>query len=134
VPVAEGGHLHPDLIAVPPAAGRLAVARGQRAAEIVAAAAPGTVAAGVRVDVLVTRERSEATVLALQDVEVLAVRPAPADEAPRGGGRPVAATLRVTLDQAVRLAAADAFAREVRLLARAPGDRRRSGALTAGGG
>jgi pilus assembly protein CpaB len=36
----------------------------------------------------------------------------------------VAATLRVTVRQAVYLAAAQAFAREIRLLARAPGDHR----------
>ena len=40
------------------------------------------------------------------------------------GGR-VAASLRVTLRQAVYLAAAQAFASELRLLPRAPGDDRR---------
>jgi pilus assembly protein CpaB len=44
------------------------------------------------------------------------------------------ATLRVTLKQAVYLTAAQNFAREVRLLPRAPGDRRRSGRLAAEGG
>ena len=45
----------------------------------------------------------------------------------------VAATLRVTVRQAVYLAAAGSFAREIRLLARAPGDRRRVGAVSAAG-
>jgi len=44
------------------------------------------------------------------------------------------ATLRVTLKQAVYLTAAQNFAREVRLLPRAPGDRRRAGRLVADGG
>ena len=39
----------------------------------------------------------------------------------------VAATLRVTVRQAVYLAAAGAFAREIRLLPRAPGDHRLTG-------
>jgi pilus assembly protein CpaB len=45
----------------------------------------------------------------------------------------VAASLRVTLRQAVYLAAAQDFARELRLLPRAPGDRRHGRAgLSAG--
>ena len=50
-----------------------------------------------------------------------------------GRTRAVAATLRVSVRQAVDLAAAGSFAREIRLLARAPGDRRRVGALSAPG-
>jgi pilus assembly protein CpaB len=46
----------------------------------------------------------------------------------------VAATLRVSVRQAVYLAAAQAFARELRLLARAPGDRRRTGTVSVGEG
>jgi len=136
VPVAAGDPVGPALLEAagpPPGAG---VGRGERAAEVVAAAAPGSVAAGARVDVLVTRDRggAGATELALQDVEVLAVRAASAgDEPRRTGARTVAATLRVTIRQAVYLAAAGAFAREIRLLARAPGDRRRVGALSAAG-
>jgi pilus assembly protein CpaB len=60
---------------------------------------------------------------------VLAAQPAPAEDAP---GPHVSATLRVTVQQAVYLAAAGAFAREVRLLARAPGDRRRAAATVVG--
>jgi pilus assembly protein CpaB len=87
------------------------------------------------VDVLVTRDRGAgagATELALQDVEVLAARPAASGEGERRT-RTVAATLRVSVRQAVYLAAAGSFAREIRLLARAPGDRARLGALSAQG-
>ena len=61
-------------------------------------------------------------------------RPAePAGDGPRRSGPTVAATLRVSVRQAVFLAAAGSFAREIRLLARAPGDRGRVGALSAPG-
>jgi pilus assembly protein CpaB len=98
------------------------VRRGERAIEVVATGSPRLVTTGARVDVLVTRER--ATQLALEDVEVLAARAAVArdDAAPQ-----VAATLRVTLRQAVYLTAAGAFAREIRLLPRAAGDHRVAG-------
>jgi len=128
VPVPEGGHVtaHQLVAAVAPGP---AVRRGERAAEVLASGSPEHVAAGARVDVLVTRERGDggpgATELALEDVEVLAARPAGAGG--EEGGRRVAATLRVTVGQAVYLAAAGAFARDIRLLARAPGDRRRAG-------
>ena len=102
------------------AAGPL-VRRGERAAEVVGRASGELVVAGVRVDVVVTRERR--TELALEDVEVLASRPAPAEDA----GPQVAATLRVTVPQAVYLAAASAYATEIRLLVRAPGDRAATG-------
>jgi pilus assembly protein CpaB len=98
--------------------------RGERAAEVVGRASPELVVGGVHVDVVVTREhRAE---LALEDVEVLATRPVPAAER-EGTGPQVAATLRVTVTQAVYLAAASAYATEIRLLARAPGDRRATG-------
>ena len=120
VPVEQGGAVGTLLLEPPPPVA--AIGKGERAAEVVAQAAPGTVAAGSRVDVLVTRERG-GTQLALQDVEVLAARAAP--KAPNEDTRGTAATLRVSLRQAVYLAAAGASAREIRLLARAPGDRAR---------
>jgi pilus assembly protein CpaB len=105
---------------------------GERIAEIVAAGSPQLVAPGARVDVLVTREARAgapgATELALEDVEVLSAAPAAgAAGAPDGdAGTPrVALALRVTLRQAVYLAAAQAFARELRLLPRGAGDRAR---------
>jgi pilus assembly protein CpaB len=94
---------------------------------------------GARVDVLVTRDRAETATggaeLALQDVEVLAAHRASAAETSRGrdaSGPLVAATLRVGVRQAVFLAAAQSFAREIRLLVRAPGDRRHGGSVRVG--
>jgi pilus assembly protein CpaB len=114
------------------------LAPGERAAEVLARADPAAVVAGARVDVLVTREASAggagSTLLALANVEVLAARPVPAaaagagwtgDADPAAGGPLVAASLRVRVRDAVYLAAAQSFARELRLLVRAPGDRAR---------
>ena len=107
--------------------------RGERVAEVLAVGAPVALAPGARVDVLVTRDEGGAgggTVLALQDVEVLGARPGPAASGESAAGAPrVLASLRVTLREAVYLAAAQAFARELRLLPRAAGDHRRSAAL-----
>jgi pilus assembly protein CpaB len=114
--------------------------RGERAVEV--SVAGGDVLAGsapgARVDVLISTDAREGpgrTLLALEDVELLDLR------AGAGAGAGVAgieaegagatasgtATLRVTLRQAVYLTAAQNFAREVRLLPRPPGDRRRAG-------
>ena len=46
----------------------------------------------------------------------------------------MAATLRVSVRDAVYLAAAQSFAREIRLLPRAAGDRARTGTITVGQG
>ena len=105
------------------------IRRGERAAELVGRASPELVVAGAHIDVVVTRERRAE--LALEDVEVLATRPVPAAERD-GEGPQVAATLRVTVAQAVYLAAASAYANEIRLLVRAPGDRRATGRPTVG--
>ncbi|HYF24520.1 MAG TPA: RcpC/CpaB family pilus assembly protein, partial [Baekduia sp.] len=99
-------------------------------AELVARGALELLGPGARVDVLVTRERGDGegeTRLALEDVEVLRARPAPDDGGARTatGGPAVAVALRTTLRQAVWLAAAESFAREIRLLPRAAGDERR---------
>ncbi len=105
------------------------VGPGERVAQIVAHADPAAVVPGAEVDVLVTRDgsgsRPGATVLALQDVEVLAAAAAPqaAGDGQDAAGTRVAASLRVSVRQAVYLAAAQSFARDLRLLARAPGDR-----------
>lgn len=108
---------------------------GERIAEIVALGSPELITPGSRVDVLVTPEPDASengrAVLALEDVEVLQAAPAETgdDAADKATGKPspgarVAAALRVTLRQAVYLAAAQDFARELRLLPRAAGDRR----------
>ncbi len=115
----------------PPSAGT--VARGERSVEVVASGSPKLVAAGTRVDVLVTRE-GHGTRLALQDVEVLAARSEPAGDHDASGAARVAATLRVTVRQAVYLTAAQSFAREVRLLPRAAGDAKLSGPVEVGEG
>jgi pilus assembly protein CpaB len=136
--VAPGAVVTLEHVVLPEGPAATALRPGERAADVVAAGAAGEIVAGARVDVLVTRERNEAGAggaeLALQDVEVLAAGPAAPDAAPRSGGAGplVAATLRVTVRQAVFLAAAQSFAREIRLLARAPGDRGRVGAPPVG--
>lgn len=99
---------------------------GERVAELVATGSPQLVRPGSHVDVVVTRGGDGSpggAELALEDVEVLAVAPAPADR--DDGAARVAASLRVTVRQAVFLAAAQSFAREIRLLPRAAGDDRR---------
>ena len=109
------------------------IRRGERGTEVAVAGGEALAGAppGTRVDVLVTTEsRSGAggrTYLALQDVELLGARPADGSAAGDAGAGPHAttlATLRVTLREAVFLTAAQSFAREIRLLVRAPGDRR----------
>jgi pilus assembly protein CpaB len=96
-------------------------------ADLVALGSSELVQPGGRVDVLVTRQRGDgagSTTLALEDAEVLAAHPVEA--AAGGDGSPrVAVSLRVTLRQAVYLAAAQSFARELRVLPRAAGDDRR---------
>jgi pilus assembly protein CpaB len=112
---------------------------GERIAEVVAAGRPDLIQPGTRVDVLVSRDQGDGapgrTVLALEDVEVLAAAPAEVGAGDGGGegngaaggaaAQRVAASLRVNLRQAVYLAAAQSFARELRLLPRAAGDRSR---------
>jgi pilus assembly protein CpaB len=113
------------------AVSRATVAPGERVADVVAHADPAAVTPGAHVDVLVTRDASGSrpgrTVLALQDVEVLAAASAPpaSDAQGASGGSRVAASLRVSVREAVYLAAAQSFARDLRLLVRAPGDRAR---------
>jgi pilus assembly protein CpaB len=128
VALPAGSILTASVLRRPDAAAEAAIGPGERVAQIVAHGDPRAVVPGARVDVLVTREgdgsRAGTTTLALADVEVLDAHPASADDAqdPSGGAR-VAATLRVRVRDAVYLAAAQAFARDIRLLARAPGDR-----------
>jgi len=100
---------------------------GERVADLVARGSAELIRPGGRVDVLVTREHGDgggATTVALEDAEVLAARAAPAADGGDAAGARVAVSLRVTLRQAVYLAAAQSFARELRLLPRAAGDRR----------
>jgi pilus assembly protein CpaB len=100
---------------------------GERVADIVARGSAALIRPGGRVDVLVTRERGDGsgmTTVALEDAEVLAAHAASGGDDAETAGDRVAASLRVTVRQAVYLAAAQSFARELRLLPRAAGDRR----------
>jgi len=97
---------------------------GERIADIVAIGDAALVRPGVRVDVLVTRDRGErtgSTRLALEDAEVVGVAAAPGDGGDPTGMR-IAVALRVTVKQAVYLAAAQNFATELRVLPRSPDD------------
>ena len=97
---------------------------GERAATVRVTGAFDDAQPGARVDVVVsTQPAAEGgrTFVALQDVELLG----------RRGGL---VTLRVTARQAVYLTAAANFAKEIRLLVRPPGDRRRIGAAAVGEG
>jgi pilus assembly protein CpaB len=150
VALPSGAYLTPELLsgsAPGPAAGGLP--RGQRAVEVAVAGGGALESAGPgwRVDVLVSREASDgrgSTSVALENVELLAIRPAGGEGAglAAGGGPdegPAAAvtavaTLRVTLRQALYLTAAQNFAREVRLLPRPAGDTARAGGAAIGSG
>jgi len=112
---------------------------GQRVVEVSVAGGDALGGAGIdaRVDVLITTEPGAGagrSYVALEDVELLAARPgAGGDLGPGGEGDGGAAgggslaSLRVTARQAVFLTAAENFAREIRLLLRPPGDRRKVG-------
>jgi len=133
VPLAAGGYVTAGALGGP-VRSRGGLPRGQRAVEVAVAGggplADGT-APGARVDVLVSTEGQEGsgrTFLALQDVQLLSLRPGSAGTAEGDSKADAVATLRVTLRQAVYLTAAQNFAREVRLVPRPPGDRARSGA------
>lgn len=135
-PIPAGGYVTAGALAPAQAEGGEApgppLARGERAVEVAVAGAGGQAAGaepGARVDVLVTTEDGPGggrTFAALEDVELLDLRASePGDAAPDGTAAPRAlATLRVAAADAAFLVAAQSFAREVRLLARPPGDRR----------
>lgn len=119
--------------------GRGGVGRGERAVTVEVSGATG-LAAGARVDVLVSTESGAGggrTLMALAGAELLRLDAAPLAGAPpdaTGSGGPTAlATLRVSVRQAVYLTAADNFAREIRLLARPPGDHSAAGAAVSQG-
>ncbi len=128
VAIPAGTDLAPGLAADPAelAGAAVPVGPGERVAELVAQGSPRLVVRGSHVDVLVTRDTGDQkgeTTLALEDAEVLSAAPAAAE---RDGASPrVALSLRVQLREAVYLAAAQSFARELRVLPRAAGDRRR---------
>jgi pilus assembly protein CpaB len=125
VAVAEGALLTRSHVEQPRSLAGGSVRRGERAVEVVAAGLPELVVPGARVDVVITHDdhgsEPGSTELFLRDVEVLGAAPAPeaaAAAAQATSTTRVAATLRVTLRQALDLTAAQSFAREIRLLPR----------------
>jgi pilus assembly protein CpaB len=140
-PVAAGSPITAGVVGAATGAGGGALRRGERAVDVAVTAGgalDGLAAAGTRVDVLAATDPGDgpgSAFVALEDVELLALAPIGdaalvADAAPT---QPTArATLRVTLRQAVYLTAAQSYARELRLLPRPPGDRRRVGRATVG--
>ena len=104
------------------------VRRGERAVEVAGLAPADLIAAGTRIDVLAIPQRGAAQV-ALEDVEVLGVKPAEAGEgaAAAGSSPRIAATLRVTVRQALYLASLETRPGVLRLLPRAFGDHARFG-------
>ncbi len=128
VAIPAGADVTPAMVAA--AAAGAPVRRGERVADVVAVGSPRLVRPGARVDVVVTREGSGRgrAQLAMEDVEVLTAAPAPAGAPGDSGAVRVSASLRVTVRQAVYLAAAQSFAREIRLLPRAAGDDARGAA------
>ena len=141
VPVSGGSYLTAGLFQDSAQHGAArGVGRGERAVTVEVAAGGGveSLAPGSRVDVVVSTENGAGrgrTVLALA-AELLDVRAGAAAasdfaEAEPDAGRTALATLRVPLEQAIYLAAADNFAREIRLLARPPGDNSQVGVAVA---
>jgi pilus assembly protein CpaB len=127
VAVPAGADLQPEMVGIgagpaPPVGPPLR--DGQRIAQLVASGSIHEIAVGASVDVLITRDGPDgssagATTLAVADVQVLAVAPASSDDP----GPHVTVQLRVSVHQAVYLAAAQTFARDIRLLPRPAGDR-----------
>ena len=113
---------------------------GERSVEVAVTGGVGLIGAAsvpARVDVVVTTEPRSGpgrTFLALENVQLLGARRV--DAAGSRSDRVVAdaiATLRLTLRQAVYMAAADNVAHEVRLLARPAGDHTRAGGIAVDG-
>lgn len=130
VPIAAGADLVAGVVDDGSRAARpgAPVRAGERVADLVATGSPQLIQPGSHVDVVITRGGDSSpgqTQLALEDVEVLAASAAPGGARDDSGAPKVAASLRVTVRQAVFLAAAQSFARDIRLLPRAPGDDRR---------
>lgn len=133
VPIPRGAYVTASALATPGTsadAAATSLAPGERALDVTVSntSADELGGPGARVDVLVTTGRDGApgrTSLALQDVQLLAVRQGSGQESDH-----LVATLRVTVRQAVYLTAAQNFAEEVRLLPRPAGDRNGLGRLS----
>jgi pilus assembly protein CpaB len=144
--VRAGGYLTASLFEDADERGRSALRRGERAVtvEVTGGSALAGLEPGARVDVLVSTDTGAAggrTTMALAGAELLRVEAGAGsayEDADPAGGRSMAAptalaTLRVSIEQAVYLTAADNFAREIRLLPRPPGDHSRAGSTVSQG-
>jgi pilus assembly protein CpaB len=144
VPITAGAYMTTALLQGSQPSGEGPLKPGERALElsVTGGSALALAGPGSRVDVLVstqTHEGAGRTFVALEDIALLDLRPAPGGDLTTAepAETPAAtalATLRVTARQAVYLTAAESFAHEVRLLIRPPGDRRRTGPLEFGEG
>ena len=117
VPIPAGSDIAPMLFLGEE--GAVSLRPGETVVELVATGSPRMISAGARVDVLVSREQG-GTKVALENAEVLTSSPAP--ELAESAGARVAATLKVTVRQALYLTAAQSYAREIRLLPRSPAE------------
>jgi pilus assembly protein CpaB len=108
--------------------------------EVAAGSALAGLPPGARVDVLVSTETGAGggrTTMALAGAKLLSAEAAGANSYEGAGsgtdsggvqsGPTALASLRVSVEQAIYLTAADNFAREIRLLPRPPGDHSRAG-------
>jgi pilus assembly protein CpaB len=117
VPLAAGAYLTAAVLGGEHDAGPAELRPGERALSLRVAGALTNAQAGARVDVVVATETR--TFLALENAELLDLAGS-------------IATLRTTARQAVYLTAAANFARQIRLLVRPPGDRKRIGPAAVG--
>lgn len=144
-PVAAGSPITAGVVgATTSGEGPRALRGGERAVEVTVAGGRSlleTAAPGAHVDVLVSTDPGDgpgSSFVALEDVELLGLAAGGSGAAPldadlsAGPAAAAVATLRATLRQAVYLTAAQSYAREIRLLPRPPGDRRRVGRATVG--
>jgi pilus assembly protein CpaB len=141
--VAAGGYLTASLFDDGNEGEDRGLPRGERAVtvEVAGGTAVAGLAPGARVDVIVSTDLGAGggrTTMALAGAELLQVAEQSGNAGTDAGaageavtGPSILATLRVSLHQAIYLTAADNFAREIRLLARPPGDHAAAGGSVA---
>jgi len=138
--VAAGGYVTASVLDGGEKGGDTGLRRGERivTVEVAAGSALAGIQPGSRVDVLVSTETGAGggrTTMALAGAELLDVETGASGSYesadPASGSAPAGqtalASLRVSLEQAIYLTAADNFAREIRLLPRPAGDHTRAG-------
>ncbi len=130
-PLAAGDYVGTGQLGAARSSTRRDALRGGRLVEVAVTGARtigDALGPGALVDVLVTTDGDSGaprTYLALQRIALVDFRSS--QVAGAGDGADATATLRTTLRQAATLIAAENFAREVRVVPRAPGDLRRLG-------